>query len=41
MIPAVTQFVKEVSVAERTVKIQLIPGLIDDDGIQITAKDNE
>ena len=41
MIPAVAQFVKEVSVAERTVKIQPIPGLIDDAGIQVTAKDEE
>ena len=41
MIPAVAQFVKEVSVGERTVKIQPIPGLIDDTGIQITARDEE
>ena len=35
MIPAVGDFVDEVNIEERFVKVRLIPGLIDDDGTEV------
>ena len=34
LIPVVAEFVKEVDIAQKTVKIRLIPGFIDEDGIK-------